>query len=113
MIKYLTGAFTIVTSAVICITCLSLESCTWVELTKQGEAVVIKTQDDITQCQKVAKITASLKSKILGFDRNETKVKTELETLARNKAVEYRGNTLVASSEIQEGEQNFDVYVCP
>jgi len=90
-----------------------LAACTWVKLSKEAESVVIKSHDEITACKKVAKVTASLQSTIIGVERNTEKVKTELETLARNKAVEFKGNTLVPSSEVVSGMQDFDVYQCP
>ena len=49
----------------------------------------------------------------MGIERSGEKVQTELETLARNKAVEFGGNVVVPSSEIVDGIQSFDVYQCP
>lgn len=90
-----------------------LVSCTWVRLTKDGEAVAVKTADQVVDCKKVAKATASLRNKVMGIERNAEKIQAELETLARNKAVEYGGNAVVASSKVVEGIQTFDVYICP
>lgn len=92
---------------------LFLVSCTWVKLTKEGEGVAVRTADQVTDCKKVANTTASLKSKVMGIERNNKKVQTELETLARNAAVDYGGNVVVATSDIEEGKQTFDVYQCP
>ena len=92
---------------------LLMVSCTWVKLTSEGEGVTVKTADQVSDCKKVANTTASLKSKVMGFERNTEKVQTELETLARNAAVDYGGNVVVATSEINEGKQTFDVYKCP
>lgn len=92
--------------------CLVISSCTWVRLTKDGEAVSVKTQDEVSDCKRVAKTNASLRSKVLGIERNEDKVKLELETLARNAAVEYGGNAVVPITEIKDGQQSFAVYKC-
>ena len=90
-----------------------LASCTWVSLTKEGEGVTVKTADQVTECKKVANTVASLRSKVMGVERNSEKVQAELETLARNAAVDYGGNVVVATSEVEEGKQTFDVYLCP
>ena len=87
-------------------------SCTWVSLSKEGETVMVKTISDVSECKKVAHTTASLRSKVMGVDRNTEKVKAELEILARNAAIEYGGNVVVPSSDIEEGKQTFDVYKC-
>lgn len=87
-------------------------SCTWVRLTTDGENVVVKTQEEVTDCKRVAKTNASLRSKVMGIERSEEKVKLELETLARNAAVEYGGNVVVPITEIEEGAQSFAVYKC-
>ena len=92
---------------------LFLVSCTWVKLTKEGERVAVRTADQISDCKKVANTTASLRSKVMGIERKSEKVQTELETLARNAAVDYGGNVVVATSEVEEGKQTFDVYQCP
>ena len=92
--------------------CLAICSCTWVRLTKDGETVSVKTQDEVSDCKRVAKTNATLRSKVLGIERSEEKVKLELETLARNAAVEYGGNAVVPITEIEEGAQSFAIYKC-
>jgi len=91
---------------------LTLCSCTWVRLTKEGELVMVKTEDEVTECNRVAKTNASLRSRVMGIDRDDEKVKQELETLGRNAAVEYGGNTIVPITEIKDGTQSFAVYKC-
>lgn len=92
--------------------CVSVCSCTWVRLTSEGEEVMVKTQEQVADCKRVAKTNASLRSKVMGIERDSDKVKLELETLARNAAVEYGGNAVVPITEIEEGSQSFAVYKC-
>jgi len=89
-----------------------INSCTWVRLTKEGELVEVKTESEVTECKRVAKTSATLRSKVLGINRDEAKVKEELETLGRNAAVEYGGNVIVPLTEIKDGSQSFSVYQC-
>lgn len=91
---------------------LTISSCTWVRLTKDAENVSVKTEQEVTDCQRVAKTNATLRSKVMGIERSKEKVQLELETLARNAAVEYGGNVVVPITEIEEGKQSFAVYKC-
>lgn len=92
--------------------CLAISSCTWVRLTAGGEGVEVKTKEEVANCHRVAKTNASLRSKVMGIERSEEKIKLELETLARNAAVEYGGNVVVPVTEIEEGKQSFAVFKC-
>ena len=85
---------------------------TWVELSDEGKKIRIVSIDDIKTCKKVGKVTVSLKDQIAGFDRNEDKVKRELENLARNTAIELKGDSIVPVSPIKKGKQTFAVYKC-
>jgi hypothetical protein len=89
-----------------------LAGCTWVKLTPEGEKVRVLSVTEISSCKKLGKTTVSLKSTIAGFERNEEKVKKELEILARNRAMDLGGDTVVPVSEISEGQQTFGVYRC-
>ena len=97
---------------IIILLCLAVSSCTWVRLTKDGESVSVKTQEEVADCHRVAKTNASLRSKVIGVDRSADKIKEELETLARNAAADYDGNVVVPITEIEDGRQSFAVYKC-
>lgn len=103
MVKYLS----------ISLTGFLLVSCTWVKPTSEGESVMVRNADQVADCKKMANTTASLRSKVMGVERSKEKVQKELETLARNAAVDYGGNVVVPTSEITDGKQTFDVYKCP
>lgn len=91
---------------------LFISACSWVELSEEGKKVRIVSIDNVKACKKLGKVTASLKHQIAGFDRSEKKVKEELETIARNTAIELKGDSLVPTSPIKKGKQTFDVYNC-
>ena len=90
----------------------TLSACTWVKITPEGETVRIATAEEVQSCTKKGKTTVSLKADIAGIERNQDKVKLELETLARNSAADINGDTVVPASPIENGKQTFDVYVC-
>ncbi len=94
---------------------LLISACTWVELSDEGKKIRIVSMDDIKTCKKLGKVMVSLKDQIAGFDRNEDKVKRELESLARNSTFEMfksKGDSIVPASEIKAGKQSFAVYQC-
>lgn len=86
--------------------------CTWVKLTPEGEKARVLTRADVVNCKKLGKTTVSLKASVAGFERNAEKVKKELETLARNHAVDLEGDTVVPETEIENGQQTFSIYRC-
>jgi starvation-inducible outer membrane lipoprotein len=90
----------------------SLSACTWVDLTPEGEKVRVLSAQEVQSCTKKGKTTVSIKADVGGIERDREKVKTELETLARNSAVDLNGDTVVPTSEIKDGKQTFDVYRC-
>ncbi len=93
---------------------LFVSACTWVELSDDGKKIRIVTPADVKTCKKIGTVNVALKDKIAGFDRDEDKVKRELENLARNTAIEMDGkaDSIVPSSPIKDGKQTFDVYNC-
>lgn len=86
--------------------------CTWVKLTPEGEKVRVLNQTEVKSCKKLGKTTVSLKATVAGFERNVEKVKKELEMLARNRAMDLDGDTVVPLTEIENGQQSFDIYRC-
>lgn len=91
---------------------LTCSMCTWVKLTPEGEKVRVLDTTEVTHCKKLGKTRAMLKDKIAGVSRNAEKVEKELQTLARNSAVDMGGDTVVPVSEIEDGKQVFEVYRC-
>lgn len=91
---------------------MTLVACTWVELTPEGEKVKVATEADVTNCKNMGKATVSVKAELGGVVRNKEKVQKELETMARNIAIDLKGDTVVPAGEITDGRQVFNVYQC-
>ena len=89
-----------------------LAACTWVKNTPEGAKIRVAQAGEIGNCESGGEITASLKSRVGGFERKPGKVAGELETLARNEAATMGGDTIVAASPVKEGRQTFRVYRC-
>lgn len=89
-----------------------INGCAWVKLTPGGEAVQLLTKDQVANCKIVGGTTVSVKDKIIGVKRKSEHVQGELISLARNSAARMDGDTIVKKSEVENGEQTFDVYLC-
>lgn len=90
----------------------TFSACTWVQLTSEGAGVRLAPARMVSNCERVGRTTASTLSEIVTVDRGGGKLQSELLTLARNEAGRMGGNTIVAESIIDEGEQEFGVYNC-
>ena len=86
--------------------------CTFVENTAGSETVTVADTSRVASCERVGETTVSVLSKVAFVDRSRDKMAEELETLARNEAVAKNADTIVATSELRDGRQKFDLYRC-
>jgi len=87
-------------------------ACNWAPLTPSGEKVRVLELSEVTSCAKKGKTTVAIKDKIIGIPRGKETVAEELINLARNMAPDLKGDTIVATSPIKDGQQTFTVYKC-
>ena len=86
--------------------------CNWVPLTSEGENVRVLQASAVTDCQKVGKVSSKTSDRILIFARTDRKIREELESLARNEAVDLNGDSIVPIGTEADGRQSFEVYRC-
>ena len=91
---------------------LYVSACTWVDVTEEGEKVRVMSLAEVTACKRVGKTTVRTTAGLAGLDRYEDKVQAELNTLARNSAVDVGGDTVVPIGSPDEGRQVFEIYRC-
>jgi hypothetical protein len=89
-----------------------LGGCTWVKLDDAGARVRVAYDGRVDGCDKAGDVSVTVKSKVGVYERNDLKVKDELETLARNEAVSLPADTIVANGEPRNGAQSFTAYRC-
>lgn len=89
---------------------VTLSACTWVKLTPEGENVAVLTQAEVANCTRTGTTTVEVRDKVV-LERNAEKVAQELRTLARNRAAD-RGDSIVPSTGVEDGEQTFVIYRC-
>jgi hypothetical protein len=87
-----------------------LGGCTFVKLTPQGENVAVLQANEVGNCTLIGGTTVQVENKVV-VNRSPDKVALELRTLARNRSAD-RGDTIVATSPVNNGEQTFNVYRC-
>jgi hypothetical protein len=92
----------------------ALPACTWVKIEPEAKAIrVVDVSADMGRCGRMlSEISVSVRDRVGFVDRNEMKVRDELETLARNQAAGGEGDTLKPLSEPLNGEQRFGTWRC-
>ena len=91
-----------------------VSGCTWVPMDPGAGGVrVIAAGAAPTECEKRGEVSVSVKDNIAFYERNQLRVRDELETLARNEAQSIQANTIQPLRDPIEGEQRFAAYRCP
>lgn len=89
-----------------------LSACTWVELSPQANAINVLPAGSASSCAKLGEVSVSVKDKVAFYERNQVKVRDELETLARNEALNLQADTIQPITQPADGEQRFGAYRC-
>ena len=97
--------------AMIALAVALVPACTWVQLTDGGAQVQVLAAPDVANCNEVGRTTSTTRDKVV-INRGDTKVRAELQTLARNEAARMGGNAIVPEGEPDNGTQAFSVYAC-
>lgn len=96
-----------------CFVLVASSACTWVKMEPGGSAMrVARVSDDLAGCAKRGEVGVAVKDKVGLYQRNELKVRDELETMARNEAASLGADTVQALNEPSAGEQRFAAYAC-
>lgn len=90
----------------------TLGACTWVKMDQGADQVRVAEGSDLSACENKGTVTASVRAKVGFYERNDMKVEDELETMARNSAVEAGADTVQALGDVVDGEQKFGMYRC-
>ena len=91
----------------------ALSACTWVKMEPGATQVrVARLGDDLSSCTKRGEVGVSVRDRVGLYQRNDLKVRDELETMARNEAQSLEADTVQALNEPSAGEQRFAAYAC-
>lgn len=98
--------------AMIVLVSLIVSGCTWVKDEAGAEAVQLRTAEQVRTCERLGQTTVSVRDRVAGVQRKPGKVEEELETLARNSAIELGGNTIVVDGPVRDGQRRYSVWQC-
>ena len=85
--------------------------CTWVHMAPEARAVKV-VDGPPAGCAKRGEIAVSVKDSIAFYERNDLRVRDELETLARNEAPGLGADTIQPLGPPIQGEQRFAAWNC-
>ncbi len=98
---------------VMALVAVALASCSWgIKLDSRGKNVRTAWNDDVSRCREIGKVTVSVLDRVGPVDRQDIKVRDELEVMARNEAGQMDADTIRPLGEPREGEQTFATYAC-
>ena len=86
--------------------------CAWVKTTPGGEQVREATAADVGACTEVGTAVGTTQATAAGIPRNKDVIREEQVTLARNRAAQIGGDTIVQSGPPSGGTLTFTVYRC-
>ena len=91
-----------------------LSACTWVHLAPAAKNVrVIPAGATPAGCEKRGEVSVSVKDSVAFYERNNLRVRDELETLARNEAPSAGANAIQALAAPADGSQRYSAWQCP
>lgn len=91
---------------------LSVSACTWVNMAPGAQAVRVLSPGAAPGCEKRGEVQVAVKHNIAFYERNELRVREELETLARNEAPALQADTIQPLTPPAEGAQRFAAFRC-
>ena len=89
-----------------------LSACTFVQIQPGGQSIRVVAAGQPLTCEKRGEIGVSVKDRLGPLERNDLRVRDELEVLARNEAPGLGADTVQPVSEPMDGEQRWAAYRC-
>ncbi len=93
---------------------LALGACSWgINLNDAGKQIRTAWNGDVSSaCTDLGKVTVSVMDHVGPVDRNDIKVRDELEVMARNEAASMQADTIKPLGEPVDGAQSWAAYRC-
>ena len=92
---------------------LLLGACTWgINPTPASQNVRTVWSGDVSQCKDLGKVTVSVMDHVGPVNRNDIKVRDELQVMARNQAADMHADTIKPLAEPSDGAQPWGAYQC-
>lgn len=87
-------------------------ACTWVKVEEDAQDIVVGTEANVRGCERLSETNVQVADKVGPVNRSRDKVAQELLNLGRNEALRMGADTIVPTSEPNEGRQSFAMYRC-
>jgi hypothetical protein len=92
---------------------MALPACTFVKMGPGADAVRVVGPGQLPAgCELRGEVEVSVKNRLGPYERDEMRVRDELETLARNEAPSLSADTIQPKGPPVDGEQRFQSYRC-
>jgi hypothetical protein len=91
---------------------LLLGACAWVRPEPGAEGIALLPEARVQDCERLGSVEVSVVERILGMDRHDEQVESDLANLARNHAAEQGGDTIAPLGPVRDGKRRFGVYRC-
>jgi hypothetical protein len=92
---------------------LALSACSWgIKLDDGARNVRTAWNGDVSSCSNQGRVSVSVQSRVGPIDRDDLKVRDELEVLARNEAAKLGADTVKPLGEPRDGSQDWGAYTC-
>jgi len=89
-----------------------LSGCAWLKPTVKASDVSLITDEMLAGCTRLGTTHVSLMDRLDQLLQNEGQQADELVALARNSAVQFGGNAIMALTGINDGTQSFAIFRC-
>lgn len=90
-----------------------LGGCSWgIKLDDAGRQVRTDWSGDMSACKQLGTVTVSVADHLGPINRNDIKVRDELEVMARNQAAEMGADTVHPLAQPTDGSQKWGAYQC-
>ena len=90
----------------------SLVACAGVKPNEGAGAITLVKPEHVASCKKLATTNVSVTEKIGFIKRGEPAITQDLLNLAKNRAVELGGDTIVEKSPPTEGKASYEIFDC-
>jgi hypothetical protein len=89
-----------------------LAACQWVPLTPEGGKVRVANAAEVAGCKQLGTVTGKTTVTVGPLARNEAKVATEVEALARNEAATMGANAIVPKGALEWDQRTYVAFRC-
>ncbi|HEY8120120.1 MAG TPA: DUF4156 domain-containing protein [Myxococcota bacterium] len=87
-------------------------ACQWVPLTTEGEGVRVANAAEVEGCKQLGTVSGKTTVTVGPMARNEAKVASEVEALARNEAATMGANAIVPTGALEWDQRSYAAFRC-